>query len=72
VYLVVLAHGFWTAPVSSTAAPPAAMAPGWGVAQGLALQLGNPKVVLFYVALLPALVPLGDLTSRCSRSSSPS
>jgi threonine/homoserine/homoserine lactone efflux protein len=61
-YLVVLAHGFWTAPVGPAAAAPAS-ARTWGIVQGLALQLGNPKVVLFYVALLPALVPVRTLTA---------
>lgn len=59
-YLVVLARGLWRAPVA-TAVPE--VPSGWGVAQGLALQLANPKVVLFYLALLPAIVPLGRLTA---------
>jgi len=29
---------------------------------GFVLQLGNPKAVLFYAALMPAIVPLGELT----------
>src|SRR5215470_5666776 len=60
VYLVVLARGLWRARVA-TAMPD--VPAGWGLAQGLALQLANPKVVLFYLALLPAIVPLGRLTA---------
>jgi threonine/homoserine/homoserine lactone efflux protein len=64
VYMLVLARSFWLAPVAPGApAAPSGAAPGWGVVQGLVLQLGNPKVVLFYVALLPALVPIGRLTA---------
>lgn len=67
-YLLVLAHAFWTAPVAVRADAVSGgrtAGTGWGVAlvQGLALQLGNPKVVLFYVALLPMLVPLGELAA---------
>jgi threonine/homoserine/homoserine lactone efflux protein len=62
-YLLVLARAFWTAPVlPGTAQARPGFAVGKGIAQGLLLQLGNPKVVLFYVALLPALLPLGRLT----------
>lgn len=67
-YLLVLAHAFWTAPVAVRADAVSGgrtAGTGWGVAlvQGLALQLGNPKVVLFYVALVPALVPIARLTA---------
>ncbi len=61
-YLLVLARAFWTAgPASADRAAPGA-ATGWAVVQGLALQLGNPKAVLFYVAMVPALVPLDRVT----------
>jgi threonine/homoserine/homoserine lactone efflux protein len=66
-YLLVIAHGFWTAPTTPPAAPAhpvgRARSAGRGLAQGLLLQIGNPKVMLFYVALLPALIPLGRLTA---------
>ena len=29
---------------------------------GLAINLGNPKVIVFFLALLPTVVDLGDLT----------
>jgi threonine/homoserine/homoserine lactone efflux protein len=32
------------------------------VLEAFLLQLGNPKAVLFYAALVPALVPIGELT----------
>jgi len=57
-YVLVLAHGFWTAPPAHAGSSTR----GRGLVQGLALQLGNPKVALFYMAFLPALVPLDRLT----------
>ncbi|WP_159999203.1 LysE family translocator [Roseomonas sp. 18066] len=62
-YLLWLAVKFWRAPAL----------PGAGVDRspegaarlflaGLALNLGNPKVILFFLALLPGVVPLERLT----------
>ncbi len=62
-YLLYLAWKLWTAPVTlptATKTPP-----GAGlrlVLGGLALTLGNPKTTLFYLALVPALIPLAELT----------
>lgn len=63
VYLLWLAYKMWTAPAElsdSTHGAPR----GEGLrlfAGGLALALGNPKTMVFYVALAPALVDLTDL-----------
>ena len=61
-YLLYIAWRFWTA--SGEAATPQAPAPGrhgsvW--ASGLALALANPKAILFYLALLPAVISVADL-----------
>jgi threonine/homoserine/homoserine lactone efflux protein len=64
-YLLYLAWGLWTAP----AAAPADAAPGAAPRErpsrlflaGLAVTAGNPKVMVFYLALLPSLVDVGRL-----------
>ena len=63
-YLLWLAWKFWTAPaapVSADAATPADGAPRLFLA-GLLITLGNPKVILFFVALLPAVIDMTQLT----------
>jgi threonine/homoserine/homoserine lactone efflux protein len=58
-YLLYLAVRMWTAPVKSLVverAPPRSAA-RWFLA-GLSVNLGNPKVVAFYLALLPSLIDL--------------
>ena len=61
-YLLWIAYQLWTAPV----AIPDALAPvasGWrATLAGLTLTLGNPKVIIFFVALLPSVVNLDALT----------
>lgn len=57
-YLLWLAWKSWTAPVG-----PAASLPGTGSAwrlfgAGLAVTLGNPKIMVFYLALLPSIIDL--------------
>lgn len=62
-YLLWIAWKMWTAPphLAPTAAPeaerPLALA-----AAGLAVTLGNPKVMVFYLALLPTLIDLTRVT----------
>jgi threonine/homoserine/homoserine lactone efflux protein len=59
-YLVYLAYRMWTAPVAArdiAAAPRRDGRPRLFCA-GLAITLGNPKVVAFYLALLPSLIDL--------------
>jgi threonine/homoserine/homoserine lactone efflux protein len=60
-YLLYLGYKYWTAPVVE-----ASDAVASGAAQGflsqLALTLGNPKAIGFFVALLPTLVDLKTLT----------
>jgi threonine/homoserine/homoserine lactone efflux protein len=59
-YLLYLAVRMWMTPVKSAvsaAAAPRRSAANWFFA-GLSVNLGNPKVVAFYLALLPSLIDL--------------
>jgi threonine/homoserine/homoserine lactone efflux protein len=59
-YLVYLAYRMWTAPVAACDIAGAPRRDGWArlFCAGLAVTLGNPKVVAFYLALLPSLIDL--------------
>jgi threonine/homoserine/homoserine lactone efflux protein len=60
-YLLYLAVRMWTAPAQAhdvAALPPRGGAAGLFLS-GLSVTLGNPKVVGFYLALLPNLIDLG-------------
>jgi threonine/homoserine/homoserine lactone efflux protein len=62
-YLLFLAWKLWSTPAIAAAAEPVR---GQGVrlfAGGLLLTMGNPKTMLFYLALLPALIDLPNLTA---------
>ena len=62
-YLLYLAYKAWTAPAE--APKPAAAARGEGVRLflgGIALTLGNPKVMVFFVSILPLVVDLSAIT----------
>ncbi len=62
-YLVYLGWKMWTTPATGPRASDAARAqshPSMFLA-GLALALSNPKVMLFYLALLPVIVDLGHV-----------
>jgi threonine/homoserine/homoserine lactone efflux protein len=59
VYLLYLAWKMWTAPVALTnGALPAPRSPVRLFLAGLAVSLGNPKVMIFYMALLPTIIDL--------------
>lgn len=61
-YLIWLAWKTWHAPVAEAAALPRRASP-WGMfGAGLAVSFGNPKIMAFYLALLPSLFDLGTLT----------
>ncbi len=63
-YLAVLAWKAWTAPVDGiTGAPFGGDSPVRAFLGGLVITLGNPKVILFFLALLPGLVDLDRLTA---------
>lgn len=57
-YLLYVAWKFWTAKPGTEQVRP--KTEGWSrtFLAGLALTLGNPKTIVFYLALLPTVVPL--------------
>jgi threonine/homoserine/homoserine lactone efflux protein len=63
-YLLFLALRLWRAPAGSV--PEGAVAPqqnGWRLwLAGLSLTLGNPKVMVFFLALLPTVIDLTSLS----------
>ena len=62
-YLLWLAWGMWHAPPANGTDLPRGRS-GWGMfAAGTAVTLGNPKIMVFYVALLPSLVDLSAITA---------
>ena len=63
-YLLWLAWKAWTAPDTLAQGETAAAgAPLKMFAAGLAVTLGNPKIMVFYLALLPSLVDLAAVTA---------
>lgn len=63
-YLLVLAYKLWTTPARPLADVPDGTLDQtpWELFLGsMTLTLGNPKPMLFFIALLPTVVPLGSL-----------
>lgn len=61
-YLLLLAWRMWSAPtVMPDQGPPAGQRPWRMFAAGLLVTLGNPKIMVFYLALLPTIIDLGGL-----------
>lgn len=62
-YLLYLAWKLWTAPAAAASEAVEARAdrPLRSFLGGLSLTLGNPKVIFFFLALLPIVVDLGTL-----------
>ena len=62
-YLLYLAWKMWTAPATADpAAPMPDRSPRRMFLAGMAVTLGNPKIMAFYLALLPSLVDLSTIT----------
>ncbi|MBA4791495.1 MAG: LysE family translocator [Rhizobiales bacterium] len=65
-YLLYLAYRLWTDPATPPAQGPQTDGPDRGPLElfgaGLALSMGNPKTMAFYLALLPTLMDLEHLT----------
>jgi threonine/homoserine/homoserine lactone efflux protein len=62
-YLLYLAWRMWFAPVElRDGALPQARSPLKLFAAGMAVTLGNPKIMVFYLALLPAIIDLKAVT----------
>jgi threonine/homoserine/homoserine lactone efflux protein len=63
-YLLYLAWKMWFAPVVVAQASPAQRSgsPLRMFLAGLAVTLGNPKIMVFYLALLPTIIDLAGIT----------
>lgn len=62
-YLLYLAWQMWTAPTQiEQEAIPDRVSSVKMFGAGLAVTLGNPKIMVFYMALLPTIIDLGNLT----------
>lgn len=62
-YLVWLAWKMWTAPVAVRDGDmPSEDSPAKLFLAGMAVTLGNPKIMMFYLALLPTIIDLGSVT----------
>ncbi|MFC2968480.1 LysE family translocator [Acidimangrovimonas pyrenivorans] len=62
-YLLVLAWKMWRAPAETEAGALPPHAPGWRMfGAGLAVTLGNPKIMLFYLALVPTIIDMTRMT----------
>jgi threonine/homoserine/homoserine lactone efflux protein len=59
VYLVLLAIKMWRSEPSAREVSPSDR---HAALSAFLLQLGNPKAVLFYAAIVPTVVPIGELT----------
>jgi threonine/homoserine/homoserine lactone efflux protein len=62
-YLLFLAWRMWSAPVAGTAESTTPRGGGYRMfLAGLAVTLGNPKIMVFYLALLPTIIDLAGIT----------
>jgi threonine/homoserine/homoserine lactone efflux protein len=62
-YLVYLAWKMWTAPVDvRDGSMPRQDSPAKLFLAGMAVTLGNPKIMMFYLALLPTIIDLASVT----------
>ena len=62
-YLLYLAWKMWTAPVAvGNGGLPRGEQPGRLFLAGLAVTMGNPKIMMFYLALLPPIIDLAGVT----------
>ena len=62
-YLLYLAWKLWTAPAAPPEEAPQARGEGWKLfLGGLALTMGNAKVMVFFVSILPLVVDLAGLS----------
>jgi threonine/homoserine/homoserine lactone efflux protein len=62
-YLAWLAWKMWTAPVTVEGGSlPRAESPAKLFLAGMAVTLGNPKIMMFYMALLPTIVDLASVS----------
>lgn len=57
-YLLYLAWKMWSAPVAEEGALPAVRSPWRMFFAGITITLGNPKIMVFYMALLPSIIDM--------------
>lgn len=63
-YLLWLASKLWTAPATSPEAQNYVKGEGWRLlASGCSLTLGNPKTMVFFVAILPQVVSIETMSA---------
>jgi threonine/homoserine/homoserine lactone efflux protein len=61
-YLLYLARGLWSAPITPLPADAPSAAPNRaGIITGLAVALSNPKALVFFSAVVPSVLPLESL-----------
>jgi threonine/homoserine/homoserine lactone efflux protein len=61
-YLLYVAWKFWTAKAGSEQMKPRRDAPWKTFLSGFSLTLGNPKTMIFFLALLPTVIPIGGIS----------
>ena len=63
-YLIYLAWKMWTSPISAEDASAALpkTSPGRMFGAGLLVTFGNPKIMVFYLALVPSLIPMESMS----------
>lgn len=61
-YLLYIAYKFWTARPGSEQLRPKSEDAWRTFLAGFSLTMGNPKTIVFYLAILPTVIPLDEMT----------